>query len=414
MGEHLFRKSCQKNGWYYGWFYGPDGKRVTRSLRTADRRIARDRLRQFEREAHASGGAASNAAPHTVEDTVRFIVEVGCSDRAEGTLEMYAKKGGHLVRVFGDQQVHALSLDKVQDYINQRLGEGAARETVRKELSTLRVALETAKARKLYVGDPRSIFPPFRVTYRPRERHLSVEEFGKLLAVLDAKRRRWIMVAVYSGARRSEVEALRWDTHVNLETGWLVLPGTKTAKARRSVPILQPLADELASDPSKKGFVVEAWANVGRDLRIACAHAGVARVSPNDLRRTFASWMKQQGEDSAVVAKLLGHASTRMVDLVYGRLNDENLRRAVAKLPSVAVPSVGSTSEAALGRLVGEEGLLGTGAPPVVAENLPHENQKARQISRSGGPRWCSSSEGVPGAGIEPATRGFSVPCSTD
>lgn len=38
--------------------------------------------------------------------------------------------------------------------------------------------------------------------------------------------------------------------------------------------------------------------------------------------------------DSAVVAKLLGHTSTRMVDLVYGRLAGENLVTAVTTLPS--------------------------------------------------------------------------------
>lgn len=36
--------------------------------------------------------------------------------------------------------------------------------------------------------------------------------------------------------------------------------------------------------------------------------------------------------DSAAVAKLLGHMSTRMVDLVYGHLPDETLAAAVAVL----------------------------------------------------------------------------------
>ena len=63
------------------------------------------------------------------------------------------------------------------------------------------------------------------------------------------------------------------------------------------------------------------WPNVRRDLAVACRHAGIPRVSPNDLRRTFASWLKQRGVDSMVVARLLGHSSTAMVERVYGRLN---------------------------------------------------------------------------------------------
>jgi len=95
--------------------------------------------------------------------------------------------------------------------------------------------------------------------------------------------------------------------------------------------------------------VVERWLNVRRDLRAACKRVDIAPVSANDLRRTYSSWMKQSGEDSALVARLLGHSSTRMVDLVYGHLSDENFIRAAAKLPCVEAPPPGSTSVAERG-----------------------------------------------------------------
>jgi integrase len=46
----------------------------------------------------------------------------------------------------------------------------------------------------------------------------------------------------------------------------------------------------------------------------------------------FASWLKQAGVDSMVVAKLLGHTTSRMVELVYGHLNDATTQAAFAKL----------------------------------------------------------------------------------
>ena len=49
----------------------------------------------------------------------------------------------------------------------------------------------------------------------------------------------------------------------------------------------------------------------------------IERVSPNDLRRTFASWLKQASVDSFVVAQLLGHSSSRMVEMVYYRYSFE-------------------------------------------------------------------------------------------
>ncbi len=100
---------------------------------------------------------------------------------------------------------------------------------------------------------------------------------------------------------------------VDLGRGWLHIPGTKTARSDRWVPIPAPLNDLLAGVPEEErdGAVVERWANARRDLGLACDRVGIDRVSPTDVRRTYASWLKQAGTDSAVVAKLLGHSSTR-------------------------------------------------------------------------------------------------------
>ena len=173
---------------------------------------------------------------------------------------------------------------------------------------------------------------------------------------------RWSGGPSRSRPQQHPPESLRWEEHINLASGWALLPGTKTAKARRKVPIPEPLALALETITKHSGAVVAPWANVCRDTAVACRKVGIARVSPNDLRRTYASWMKKAGVDSAVVAKLLGHSSTRMVDLVYGHLGDENFITAAAKLPVVEVPPIGSTLETADGRFQGLGGILGPDA----------------------------------------------------
>jgi integrase len=59
----------------------------------------------------------------------------------------------------------------------------------------------------------------------------------------------------------------------------------------------------------------------------------IPKVSPNDLRRTFASWLIQNGADRFTVATLMGHTSTRMIEKVYGKLKQENLDMAIAVMP---------------------------------------------------------------------------------
>jgi integrase len=52
------------------------------------------------------------------------------------------------------------------------------------------------------------------------------------------------------------------------------------------------------------------WIAGKRRLGCACERASVPNVTPNDLRRTFATWLKQQDVDSAVVANMMRHGST--------------------------------------------------------------------------------------------------------
>ena len=205
---------------------------------------------------------------------------------------------------------------------------------------------------------------------------------------------------------------------------------------------------ELGDADKRVGTVVESWGNVRRDLAVAinainarrakeAAKRGekapplMAHVSPNDLRRTFASWLKQRGVDSMIVAKLLGHTTSRMVELVYGHLNDASKIAAVGQLPSVAMPAAEAEPKRAARplrhrrwrghggavvpiRLVPETGGEGaTEAAPGskwVAEPVLPETQR-RPLRRQ--PRQDLSQVAVPKDGVEPPTRGFSVRCST-
>lgn len=54
-------------------------------------------------------------------------------------------------------------------------------------------------------------------------------------------------------------------------------------------------------------------------LREACKRAGIAPLSPNDLRRTHAKWLRLAGVTPANIAPNMGHADARMVERRYGQ-----------------------------------------------------------------------------------------------
>lgn len=333
MSERLFRKRA--DGPWYGWLYTLEGERIRFSTGQIDKNAAKQVLRQREREATSPTRRAANEATHTVEDALRYLVEhAQSSDWAEGTRHMHLIKSGHVLRILGTTRIAKLTKPLGLKFIDQRLAEGAARSTVAKELQTLRAALKQAVLLGWWHGDPRSVVPSFATKDTPRTRYLTPDEFTALSLALPPARRLWLTVACYTGGRLSEVERLDW-ADVDLAKGWIQIRGTKTRASHRAVPIASALAAALARVPvaARRGPVVGHWTKVWRDLSEACARAGIAHVSPNDLRRSFASWLKQAGVDSKAVADLLGHMSTTMVDRVYGKLSSHTLVAAVAHLP---------------------------------------------------------------------------------
>lgn len=345
-----------ENGPWWGDWTTLEGKRHQRSLRTRDKGVARQLLKRAElgqtpRPAKEAGQRLSIAID-------RMIATL--HDKAEATREMYREKGRRILATLGNPLIHEVSRAMLGDYIALRrsadpLHGGAKDHTISKELITIRRALKEAVDSGYLKQMPP--WPKFSPKYVPRDTWLTVDQFEMLKAELEDERVLWAALAALGGMRASEVEALTW-AHINFDTGTIKVPGTKTRKSRRPVPIAPALMALLVVAPgsgcSEAIAVVEPWTNVRRDLQRACKRAGVPRVSPNDLRRTFASWLVNQGVDLLTVAALLGHSSTRMVEMVYGKLADSTLRAAIGRLPG-SVP----TYVPALGSAPGETGSSG-------------------------------------------------------
>ncbi len=267
-------------------------------------------------------------------------------ENAGATYGAYKQKARHLVRVLGDIELGELTREMLLSYARHRKQENASDSTIHKELVVMRRALKEARDRGTWAGDSRTVVPTIKVRYRPRERWLTPAQASRLTAELEPHRRIWFTLATLAGLRLGEVERLEWS-HVDIRAKRIRAPGTKTAGSWRLVPIHPDLARQLnlVPRPKRTGRVVQSWRNVRRDLRAAVVRLNKAAkrgqqtipvVSPNDLRRTFASWLKQRGVDSLTVARMLGHESTRMVELVYGKLDDATYEQAMRKMPRLA------------------------------------------------------------------------------
>lgn len=379
----------KKGGVFWCEFYDRDGRRARRSTKCRDRRAAalvRQRLEREAQDPNRPPEDSTSGAARTVDAALEHFVNHGTDpDLSDATLSMYLQKSGHLRRLLGPRPLADLrDVTVMQGYIKTRVGEGAARGTIHKELVTMRQAMFAALEAKMIDFDPRACFPRYRVKYVPRERWLPPGEAVELLAVLPPHRQLWVVLALYTGGRDSEVDRLTWE-HMNWRDRIVHVPGEKTDAAARDIPLQPVLADVLARcrTPGSSGPIAGEWLNVRRDLHAACARAKIDPCSPNDLRRTFATWLINRGVPPNVVAALMGHGSTRMVEKVYGRVKRALMRREIAKLSGACTTGVPDS-----GPVEASESLVSESALTQLAETLTNP---------------------VLGPGIEPGTRGFSI-----
>lgn len=315
-----------------------------RSLRTGDRGVAQARLRELELASTNPAAYSTLTLSAALEALYRSMV-----GSPEGTIECYTQRGRHLERVLGgDTPLGSIAREHLTAYVGVRLETDKAHpHSVYKEMVVLRRALKEAQQRGLWAGDIRALVPTVKASYTPRDRWLTREEVNKLLAALPQERRLWVALAVYAGLREGEIDRLEWS-HVDLVRGELRAPGKKTIRSWRLIPIAPQLAAmlALARPQAPAGRVVARWGNVHRALPRALRRAQhgpivrlkkgeepppIPQLSPNDLRRTFASWLVQAGVAHLTVAHLLGHTSARMVERVYGHLSRDTYKAAIGQ-----------------------------------------------------------------------------------
>lgn len=312
--------------------------------------------------ARRAGGDDTGRVPAneaTLERAItRFLEAKRAQGRAAGTFDMYRKKIGHLVRIIGQEtDVNDVDSEAVDGYINQRRDEGAKANTIHKEIVTLRGILRQAKRDRKLRADLDEVMPiSFDTEYTPRSRFLSPEHLDRILRELEPNHAAATAFMVAAACRLSDVFRAE-PSDLVASPGFIRVRASKTKRNRegvRLVPITSLnehlVAQIRAATADRKRLLFKPWSNVQRDLANAAARASacdehrhmrekrrddhcaacsrisiVPAVTPNDLRRTHATWLRANGVEPNVIGEVLGHVDGRMVERVYGRMTPESL-----------------------------------------------------------------------------------------
>ena len=170
---------------------------------------------------------------------------------------------------------------------------------------------------------------------KKRLRYLSKEECQTLISGCDSHLKPIVIAALNTGMRRGEILGLKWDEHVDLKHGFILLNKTKNGD-RREIPINDTLRNTLQGltrrldvsyvfyDP----ITGNPYKDVKRSFKTALKKSKIQDFHFHDTRHTFASHLVMAGVDITTVSRLLGHKSLTMT-LRYAHLAPAHMQKAV-------------------------------------------------------------------------------------
>jgi len=188
-----------------------------------------------------------------------------------------------------------------------------------------------------------------------RDRHMSEDELKRFFKALDEEPDPWsdlFGLAIFTGARRGNLFAMKWG-NVDLENRQWTVPAEESKNGRAMhIPLSEPAAEILrrraANNGDSKYVFPSATSTAGhiKDSRKAwkrvCKRADLADLRMHDLRRSLASVMINEGVPILVVGRILGHLDVKSTQ-VYARLDFAPQLEAVEKAGQSIQAIIGDT-----------------------------------------------------------------------
>jgi integrase len=239
--------------------------------------------------------------------------------------------------------INAIKRSEVQLLIN-KLGKENGKTTANRTLELLRAVINKGRQWSLVAGDNPAIgVTKFKL--KPRQRFVYEQEFPKLLEAIEAESKQdikdYILISLYSGVRKSNVLAMRWE-HVDLSSATWLIPDTKNDTAQ-TILLTEPELEILRrrfnnrkslDSPNRFEYVFPGTGKCGhladpkKGWHRVLKRAGITDLHLHDLRRTLGSYMAMTGASLSVIGNALNHKDVSTTRKVYAHTAHEAERKA--------------------------------------------------------------------------------------
>jgi integrase len=252
----------------------------------------------------------------------------------------------HVLPEFGGRHLDEIDQEGVIVFHQSLREAGYAPATANRMVVLLRYMFNLARKWKIPGAEhnPAAGVPLFECN-NERERYLSSEETGRLMAVLEKSQNTQlkfiIPLLLLLGCRKRELLDAKW-ADFDLERRLWRIPITKSGKARH-VPLSDGVLAILKRLPRWEGcpYVVPnpktrlPFVSIFNGWDNARKEAGMPEVRLHDLRHSFASFLVNAGRSIYEVQKILGHTQLKTTQR-YSHLAPETLLNAADAVAQAA------------------------------------------------------------------------------
>ena len=290
-------------------------------------------------------------------------LEAKAIEAEQSTHDRYRRIVERFVEFLGGKSKRDLSTLQATDIarFRDREAKELARATANLSLKVLRVCLGEAVKQGLLAMNPAVRVSVLKLRDKSARRAFTLSEIKRILkACDDAEWRGLVLFGLYLGQRLGDLAKLTWRA-VNLEQGEIAFTTRKTGR-RIVLPLVQPLADYLASLPasdnpnayifprSASAKRTGALSNQFREILVAAGlveprgHESTGKgrsqarepseISFHSLRHSAVTMLKAAGVSDFIAREIVGHESAA-VSRQYTHLTTDDKRAAMQRLPDV-------------------------------------------------------------------------------
>lgn len=251
---------------------------------------------------------------------------------------------------FGDQYIEDITTEDIQMYFNRRAG--SKKKYLEMQKSLLGMIFKYAVEKKLILSDPMDSYS-LNIGGQPKEEKEAFTDeqlrtiLDGLLRLTDRNERTCLALLLFTGMRKSEIHALRWE-NVDFENSKIYVRATvsgqgskatvmppKTKAGKRDLPLLPALADILRPYRGEgyvfgggKLFKTSTFDKVYRHVR---KHVNLYGATPHIFRHTYVTMLAAQNADIKTAQYLAGQADVATTLGVYAHARAGNIKAAGEK-----------------------------------------------------------------------------------